>query len=455
MKAIHLAIAIAALCAWMGPAVAQNTAPNSPQPITLDQALEIAFKNNPNIKIAVDQINRSRAAAHEAMAGFMPKFNGEYQITEQGPPVIVSFPPYIPPSVFIPATQRTAIASVALPLDINGSITYTNRIARDQFQIDYLGMLHTSEQIIFDVKSAYYDLLRAQAQADVDQAAVDVAQERLKNTTAQFNAGTVPKFDMDRAQVDVANLNQTLIQGKTNVEQMRGALNRVLGIDVNAPTVVAKSELPIDTKLKIDIPEGVKTAFVQRPEVKQQQIAIKAARSNIRLQRTGIYPALNLSGNFTHQFQLSGFSTVNDSWIAVLALTFPIWDAGVTHDRVDEAKADASKSNDTLDQLKLSVALEVRAAALRVQEALDRVRTTAENVSLAEESLRLANVRYNAGISVLVEVLDAENALTQARFNNVNAIYDYTTGIADLQRATATQPEIAKLQLLPCKPIVL
>ena len=115
-----------------------------------------------------------------------------------------------------------------LPLDINGRITYTNRIARDQFQIDYLGMVHTSEQLIFDVKSAYYNLLRAQAQADVDQAAVDVAAARLKNTTSQFNAGTVPKFDVTRAEVDVANLNQTLIQGKTSVEQMRGALNRVM-----------------------------------------------------------------------------------------------------------------------------------------------------------------------------------------------------------------------------------
>ena len=105
-------------------------------------------------------------------------------------------------------------------------------------------------------------------------------------------------------------------------------------------------------------------------------------------------------------------------------LSFPIWDAGITRDKVDQAKANASKANNTLDQLKLSVALEVRSAALTVQEALDRVSTTAENVSLAEESLRLANVRYNAGISVLVEVLDAENALTRAKFNHVNAIYD-------------------------------
>ena len=111
----------------------------------------------------------------------------------------------------------------------------------------------------------------------------------------------------------MANLNQTLIQGKTNVDQMRGSLNRVLGIDVNSPTTVAKSEIPIDAKMKIDIPEGVKTAFMQRPEIKQQQIAIKSAKTNIRLQRTGILPALSFNGNYTHQFQTT-FESVPDSW---------------------------------------------------------------------------------------------------------------------------------------------
>jgi outer membrane protein TolC len=134
--------------------------------------------------------------------------------------------------------------------------------------------------------------------------------------------------------------------------------------------------------------------------------------------------------------------------MATLALSIPIWDGGITKARVAEANADLSKAADTLTQVKLGVSLEVRTAALNVQDSLDRVSTTAENVSLAVEALRLANVRYNAGISTLVEVLDAESALTQARFNNVNALYDYTTAVADLERATATQPEMAKLQLL-------
>ena len=89
-----------------------------------------------------------------------------------------------------------------------------------------------------------------------------------------------------------------------------------------------------------------------------------------------------------------------------------------------------------------------------LEEAAKRTRTTAESVALAEEALRLANVRYEAGIAVLVEVTNAESQLTQARFNEVNALYDYAIALADLQRATSSQPEIEKLRLVDYRPML-
>ena len=101
-----------------------------------------------------------------------------------------------------------------------------------------------------------------------------------------------------------------------------------------------------------------------------------------------------------------------------------------------------------LERVKLGVAREVRVAALNLQEAALRTESTAQTVALAQEALRLANVRYEAGIAVAVEVTNAESQLTQARFNQVNAAYDYAIALAQLQRAASDQPEIVKLQLL-------
>ena len=112
------------------------------------------------------------------------------------------------------------------------------------------------------------------------------------------------------------------------------------------------------------------------------------------------------------------------------------------------------KATDSLEQTKLGVAFEVRSAALTVQEAMERISSTADNVAMAEEALRLATVRYTSGYSVLVEVTDAESALTQAKYNLVRARYDYNIALADLQRSTATQPEMDKLQVFVAKAAV-
>jgi outer membrane protein TolC len=182
--------------------------------------------------------------------------------------------------------------------------------------------------------------------------------------------------------------------------------------------------------------------------VNQALTQIEATKKAVKLESADLYPSMDLAGTYTHQTTPSGFSTSQDSWVALLTLRIPIWNGGITSAKVHQARADASKAQNTLTQVKQGVSLEVRTAALNLQEAVERVSTTAEGVTLAEESLRLATVRYNEGYSPLVEVSDAESALTEARFNYVQAKYDVSIAQAELERATATQPEAKKLELL-------
>ena len=425
----------------------QEQMPDLQKPITLDQALEIAFRQSPTIKVALAQIQRSQATVAEARANFLPKFNGEVIQQWQGPKVAFVAPGTTKELDIMPASDTRANASVLLPLDINNRLSFTTQIARYQNEIDYLNLRSISQQLIFDVKSAYYNVLRAMGQEEVAQAAVDAANARLREANVRFTAGTAPKFDVTRAQVDVANLNQSLIQAKARVATAISALNRVLGIDVNFPTQVVKNTVAIED-VKVDIPKSVEQAQTLRPEVMSLERLIRLNQTNARLQRTGVMPSLNATGQVTYDVKASGFSTSNTSWIAMLDLKIPIWDGGITAARVAQAYADANKATEQLEETKLLVALQTRTAALNLQEAIERVSTADANVALAEEALRLASVRYEAGVATLVEVTDAEAALTQAKTNAVNARYDYAVALADLQRATSTQPEVQKLQLL-------
>ncbi len=304
--------------------------------------------------------------------------------------------------------------------------------------------------MISQVKRDYYELLRACGQADTAQAAVDVAAVRLKNTQARYTEGTVPKFDLTTAQVDLANLDQNLIAAQSRVNIAQANLNNVLGIPADTPTQAAKSPIPVET-FEVNIPKATETAKEQRPEIKVQKTSVALNKTNIALQRTGAKPTLGISGHYDY-VSAQSFSTSNFSYTAAATLSIPIWDGGVTKARVDQAYADLYSAKDTLQQTELRVSQEVSNAALVLVEAAKRTKTTAESVKLAEEALRLANVRYDAGIAVLVEVTNAESQLTQARFNEVNALYDYAIALAELQRVTATQPEIAKLCLLDYKP---
>ncbi len=451
MKRFFRIAALAAILAVTPAAWADNTTiAKKSDPLTVDQALEIAFKNNPDLRIATDSVNKSKGIIEEAQARFNPSFSSQIVQLYQGP--TVSMQGGGQSITITPPSQKTAQVSLLLPLDISGKLRYSNSMAHDQFRISYLSLLTTSEQLVSQVKSRYYELLRACGQAETAQAAVDVAAVRLKNTEARYTEGAVPKFDLTTAQVDLANLTQNLIAAQSRVNIAQTNLNRVMGISSDSPTQVVKSDIAVDT-YELNIPDAIATAKARRPEVKIQQTSVGLNKTNISLQRTGARPSLGISGSYDYVSSQS-FSSDNFSYTAAATLTVPIWDGGVTKAKVDQAYADLYTAQDTLEQTTQRISQEVSTAALVLVEAAKRTKTTAENVTLAEEALRLANVRYESGIAVLVEVTNAESQLTQARFNQVNALYDYAIATAELQRVTSTQPEMNKLCLLDYKPVL-
>ncbi|MGC8861313.1 MAG: TolC family protein [Armatimonadota bacterium] len=444
LRRLAVVIVVVLCCASSG--FSQDAGKEPPKPMTLDQALEIAFRESPDIKAALAQINKSRGGVSEAKANFRPRFNAELTHTRQGPRISFTAPGLGSIDI-VQDHNTTAVGGFVLPIDISGKLGYVSDIARYQFQLDYLGLVAASQKLIFDVKSAYFDLLRAQGQLEVAQAAVDAAAAHLKDATARYSAGAAPKFDVTRAQVDVANLNQQLIRAKSRVAVARAALNRTLGIDIDAATEVVKTEIAVED-VKIDTDKSIEEAYTRRPEVISARTLVDLSKKNVKLQRSGILPTLSASANYTYNFRVAGFSSRNESWIALLDLKVPIWDGGVTKAKVDQANADVDKSIQNLESIKLGVALEVKSAALALRDAIERVGAASENVAMAEEALRLARVRYNSGLGTVVEVTDAETALTQAGTDWVNARYDYALALAGLERAVGNQPEMAGLQFL-------
>jgi len=402
------------------------------QPLTLDQSIQIAFQNNPNIQATLSLLEKSKESVAEMKAHFNPTVSAQTTQTQQKS------------SVATPGSVTRVGVTVTMPIDISRQLKYSYDMANVQYQIQYLSMVSVSEKLIVDVKSAYYELLRACGQKEVAQAAVQSAEARLANIKAKQEEGTVPKFDVTSAEVELSNLNQSLIVAQNQVYLAQSTLNGVLGVDVNYPTQILSIDIPVTTTA-VDIPKFVDDAYTRRPEVKAAQSSIALSKMNVTLQETGQAPQLTVTAGPSYNFNPVG-TTSKDSWQIMATASISLWDGGLTKARVNQAKASAENSVSTLDQTKIAVATEVRRAALNMQEAALRTQTTAHAVALAEDALSIANDRYDAGIAVLVEVSNAQTQLTQARFNNVNAQYDYAIALAQLQKATADQPELNELQ---------
>lgn len=176
-------------------------------------------------------------------------------------------------------------------------------------------------------------------------------------------------------------------------------------------------------------------ALGRRPEVLEAQETLNQNREQIRFQRRARYPQFSLTGSYTLTPDNTGLASVDHQWQVGAGVTLNIFDAGLIRSRVREAEAGRDTAAAALAQARQSVAFDVRTALSNLRQAQLNRQTTAANVQQAQEALRIAQVRYRAGVSTSVEVTDAQVALTQAQTNQVNAEYDYLDAESALARA--------------------
>ncbi len=357
----------------------------------------MAYQDNPELRSALERIEKTRGGVDEANSRLKPTLSAQASATWQNNAAASQGMSATSAS----AGQSTLVTpqlgvSLACPLDFSHQLKYGSEIATYQYQAQYLQMVSTAEQLVLQVKSAYFDLLRACGQHTVARAAVDDAQAQLTQTKDRFDAGTVPAFDLKSAEVNLANLQQQLFVAENQIRLSQTALNRVLGIDVNTPIQIRGVDIQVSTST-IDIPQSIELAYARRPELQMAQLGITQANTSVSLQRSTRLPIVSIGAGPTYNFNPSAVYP-QFSWQVSVTASLPVFDGGQTRAKVRQAQADVQTSQDSLEQTQLAIAQDVRTAALNVQEATQRTQTTARAVALAEDALDLAKLRYGAGL---------------------------------------------------------
>jgi outer membrane protein len=206
-----------------------------------------------------------------------------------------------------------------------------------------------------------------------------------------------------------------------------------LGIDQNTELVL-KSELTYD-KSELSLDEYLAKAFAQRPDIKKVQEQMNAAKYSVQAAKGGKLPTVTLSGTREWDNGKPNNAYEKDDWSVNLTASINLFDNNLTNANIKKAKAGLNLSEANMDLTLDKVVLEVRKAYLNMSEAEERIQVAAKTVEKSEEDVKIAKVRYAAGVGTNTEVLDAQVAQTDAKNNYTNALFDYNISKATLKKA--------------------
>jgi outer membrane protein len=290
------------------------------------------------------------------------------------------------------------------------------------------------------VRVAYYDVLLAQQLITVQEASVKLLQRELDETTKRMNVGNVPRFNVLRAEVEVANARPKLIRARNSFRTSKDRLANLLGEKIPRGT----DELPLQLTDKleaapwnVDLSEAVQRAFEQRTELMALRKTEQLRNESVKDAKSGYKPSLQIFGGYgTKSSQFSDDLTDElHGWEAGAQLRWNLFDGFLTKGKVAEAKFLSARASEELIETERSVELDVRTAYSSFIEAREVLASQEKVQESAEESLRLANARAEAGTTTQLDVLNAQTALTEARSTQVQALHDYAVARAKLERA--------------------
>jgi outer membrane protein len=386
-------------------------------PMTLDECLQTALENNPDI-IASESTAESKAEAVEQIKS-ENRFHVNAGITYSRSGSSGSSK----------GNYNTGI-QVEKSLFDWGKRDLKTKAAKINADISQTNLKRTRESVIAAVKEAYYSLNRHVRRRDTFRTKHDNYSDRLEWARAYYEAGTKAKIEVTKAETDLAASKLALVQANSMIEQSKAELAAAMGTPEMEIEEV-KDELAYDD-WNIPLAEALKRAAADRPELEAVRLKERYAETALALQQKGLSP--NVSASAGYSFGGSSFFE-DDGWSARVSMNLPIYDGGLTSSKTAAAKADLRTARAESESLRNSVELEVRKAWQSLQEAKESVAASAQAERFARETLELARGRYKAGVADSLEISDAVNGYASAAADMTSALYKCKQARLSLERA--------------------
>jgi len=417
-------------------------------PITLEQAIDLARQNNQSLREARLNLNQAQAQLQEALGAEFPTLSLQTDF-QRSTSATSEIGANVAENNFTTTndgvtTDLNAILQLNYDLYTGGQRSAQIRLAESQVRTQELALEQAAEQLRLDVTDAYYSVQEADSQVEIARAAVADAEQSLRDAQLLEQAGLGTRFDVLQAEVDLANEEQNLTRAISQRRITRRELVETLGLGQQIE-VTAATPPEVAGTWDLSLEESIILAYQNRAELEQQLEQREIAQENQVIALAGIRPQVSLFTRYNVRDIIdnsSGGGTGAGDGLAIGAqLQWTLYDGGQARARARQAEENAAIAENRFDQFRNQIRREVEQAFYNLQANEQNIDTAEIAVEQAEESLRLARLRFQAGVGTQTDVINAQSALTQARGNLLTAIIEYNRSLTALQRSVSNFPD--------------
>ena len=422
---------------------------------TLDESITIALEKSLSVQSAMEEIKVKEFEELSTKADFYPKLSTSYTYTRLDNDTVNDAQYTMYP--YNPLTGSHLAQSVS-PLDTNSyqfnitamqplftgwRLTLTRDLAALGIDIAKIQKETVIQDLVLNVKEAYFGILKAEKLAKVARQTVELFEAQLRVSQAFYDEGITAKNDLLQTEVQMAQARQDLIKAANGVELAKSLFNKLLRRELNQELEIKDilDYYPINLLLN----QCMLKAEQNRPEIQEVSLNVMYAEKAVGLSKSDYYPSVTLIGNYQREtddiFLDFGSGEDPDNWTITLQGEWTFWEWGKKRHDVAAARAKLAKASYILQEIKDNIQLEVKEAYLSLREAEKNIQVAKKAVVQAEENFRMNEERYKQQVATSTDVLDALTLLTQARTNYFNALSEHNIAWARLERAMGIEHE--------------
>src|SRR5437660_3261204 len=452
-KRAHIIFYTAFFTLMLGPTVtrAQGTSQLSALPgnaptqvlrLTLDQAVGLALKQNTTAQIAILQAAQSEQDKNIVRADLLPQAKAQISDEAQKVNLLAQFGGRTPfpgfPKTLGPYQVFSAGPSFGAPV-FDLTLWRRYQAAQNTVNSSKASSLSTREQVILLVVSQYIGTLRGMANVQASQSRVDLAQALYDQAADLQKEGVGTGIDTLRANVELQNEKQRLIEAPNDRERSLYALSRLLNLDPHQPIELADSLSFFDTP-QPEVEPSIEFALAERQEWKALEAQIKAAAFQKKASQASRLPSLRFDGDFAY-VGTSG-NTALPTYTYQASVNMPLFTGGRIRAEIVRADLEIKRLDQQRDDLRNQIALDVKTALLNLQSARNEVQVANLGVQLSKEEVDQARDRFKAGVANNIEVIQAQDSLARANDNQIAALYRFNQARAELARSIGQMEKV-------------